>query len=167
MVDDRLGPRPPRGYADLLVDGFADTPTPYDAERASERAEAWASYTAQPGFRCLTSFDWQGLAGVVYGWETDASFATSASPRGGVEGSVKAVLPDDAAWLQGRLSVVQVVVAKRSQGSGLGQALVNEFVGKRSAWLLSDRRSDAHSWYLRRGWTWICHVGDDLSVLAR
>ena len=166
MVDP-VGPRPPRGYAELLVDAFADTPTPYDEARARERAGSWPSFTRQPGFRCLTSYDWQGLAGVVYGWETDEPFATASSPFGQVERSVKAVLPDDAAWLQGRLSVVQVVVATRAQGAGLGQALIDQFVDKRSVWLVSNRRSEAHGWYLRRGWTWICHVGEDLSVLAR
>ncbi|GGP79158.1 GNAT family N-acetyltransferase [Saccharothrix coeruleofusca] len=138
------------GLAALYRTCFSEPPWCEPEERFTGFAQRFAAHLAQPGVRGLVTRHGDGIAGVIYGWPAPERVPDSPFYRAIFD----AVAPAERHLLRSpALEVVELMVAPRHRGRGLGRALLRRFTdGHRRAWLCTHRDAPVRGLYDTEGW---------------
>jgi GNAT superfamily N-acetyltransferase len=140
---------------------FAEPPWCEPEERLAGFPERFAGHLAQPGAHGLLARDGTELAGAVYGWPAPGAPDSAAHAKvfGAVDPARRHLLRHPA------LEVVELMVAPRHRGRGLGRALLRRFVdGHRRAWLCTHPDAPVRRLYDSEGWVVLGSFTDHAGV---
>ncbi|WP_147942103.1 GNAT family N-acetyltransferase [Microbispora sp. CSR-4] len=135
---------------DLYIECFSVPPWSEPEERLRAFPSRLAGHVAQPGFRSALASEDGTLLGVCYGWP--ARTTRDADPL--IEQVHDAVGPAAFAEMsRNAFEVVELMVAGKARGSGLGRTLLHRVAGGcERAWLLTLKDSPAARLYQHLGW---------------